>query len=114
MHAENACRDAELGGDRKLWQLYGSLAGFPLNGYRMENKIFISIHDLTDDIDDPDEYQKVVGRYTLATSNNRLLRILINSWVDLITLSLPFFALRERISFRRIGSRLFPSSLWYK
>jgi len=87
-HLNIARSDAFSGGRGKIWEFYRSLAGFPLNEHkkplneqRKEDEIFISIHDLTDDIDRPKEYDKVIKRYSYAASNNPLKRVLINCWI---------------------------------
>jgi len=82
-HAEIVCRDAGLGGRGKLWEFYRSLAGYPLTEHKIENEIFNTIHDLTDDIDDPAKYDRIIRIYTYATSNNRYKRILVYCWIGL-------------------------------
>jgi len=91
-NAETAICNAEKGGRGKLWQLYRSLAGYPLKRHRIEKEIFTPIHDLTDDIDDPKEYKKLVKMLTCATSTNRYKRILIlYNWLILgLTDSRPY------------------------
>lgn len=57
---QNVISDAALGGRGKLWELYRSLANFPLNKHMFEKKIFIQIDDFTDDFDTPDDYKKIL------------------------------------------------------
>lgn len=82
-HSENAITDATLGGRGKLWELYRSIAGFQLTEHKIEKQIFIPIHDFTDDIDSPDEYNKVIKTYEYIASNNIFKKILIHTWVGL-------------------------------
>lgn len=86
---KNVIYQAKLGGDGKLWTLYRSLAGFPLEKHQVENRIFISIDDFTDDFDLPSEYDSNIKKYEYLTSNSLYKRILVYIWVkyiDLITI----------------------------
>ena len=114
-HTENARRDAEMGGRGKLWELYRSFAGYSLNEHRIENEIFISIHDLTDDIDYPYDYNRLVKIFTYVASTNRYKWILIlYSWLGLSLVSffpylMKFLKRNLKKSLKRIrlyGSRL--------
>lgn len=66
---QQAIRDAERGGRGKLWEIYRSLTGQPLRGKRiqLDERIFRTIDDLTDDVDTPEEWQ----RLELAISESR-------------------------------------------
>lgn len=91
-HLMKACSHALSGGRGKLWEFYRSLAGFPLNEHKREEKIFTSIHDLTDDIDSPKEYHKIIERYSYAASKNPLKQILVYCWVNAI---IPFLYIKK-------------------
>jgi hypothetical protein len=56
--ANKVLKDAKKGGRGKVWELYQTLCGFPLNKQTIivEKNIFKVIDDLTDDIDSPLEY----------------------------------------------------------
>ncbi|SHF79834.1 Choline kinase [Fodinibius roseus] len=83
-HLNIARSHALSGGRGKMWEFYRSLAGFPLNEHKKDDEIFTSIHDLTDDIDSPKEYDKLVKRYTYAASKKPLKRILVYCWIHAI------------------------------
>lgn len=76
-HLNIARSHALSGGRGKLWEFYRSLAGFPLNEHKKEDKIFTSIHDFTDDIDSPEEYDKIKKKYTYVASKKPLKQILL-------------------------------------
>jgi len=80
-HLNIARSHARSGGRGKMWEFYRSLAGFPLNKHKKEEEIFTSIHDLTDDIDSPKEYDKLLKRYTFASSKKPIKQILVHCWV---------------------------------
>lgn len=56
-----ALRDAETGGRGKLWEIYRALTGQPLRGKRikLDERIFRTIDDLTDDVDTPEEWERL-------------------------------------------------------
>lgn len=58
---QQAIRDAETGGRGKLWEIYRALTGQPLRGKRiqLDERIFRTIDDLTDDVDTPEERQNL-------------------------------------------------------
>ena len=74
-NARRVCADAQAGGRGKIWELYRALAGFSLDSHQLERKLFVSIHDFTDDIDSPEEYERVAGKYLRFTSKSRLKKI---------------------------------------
>ncbi len=80
----NACctviADGVAGGKGKLWQLYRSIVGAELNQHHIEKDFFFPIHDFTDDIDSPEEYEKVIKRYEMYTSY-KLTRIMLLSYL---------------------------------
>ncbi len=76
-HAERTIRYAEEGNSAKFWQLYQSLAGFPFKDKRIEKDIFFPIHDLTDYIDCPEDYNRVVKMLACYTSTKRFKRLLM-------------------------------------
>lgn len=80
-HLNIARSNALRGGRGKIWEFYRSLAGFPLDLHKKDDEIFISIHDLTDDIDSPREYEKIVNRYSYAASKKPLNQFLIYCWI---------------------------------
>ncbi|GAB6166468.1 hypothetical protein JCM19992_24680 [Thermostilla marina] len=57
-HLRIAIEDAHRGGRGKLWELYRSVAGFPLRRHQVENVLFREIDDYTDDIDTVAEYRR--------------------------------------------------------
>ncbi|MBI4732012.1 MAG: hypothetical protein HY781_07790 [Chloroflexi bacterium] len=63
---ELAYNNAKQGGKGKLWQVYRALAGIPLDKHKVENQIFESIEDITDDIDTPEDYGRTISLFTLA------------------------------------------------
>ena len=80
-NAEGVILRARLGGRGKLWELYRSIAGFPYNEHLIEDEIFISINDFTDDFDFPEDYKTNIKRYEYLTSPNRHKRVLVYAWV---------------------------------
>ncbi|MEM9399017.1 MAG: hypothetical protein AAF984_02305 [Verrucomicrobiota bacterium] len=76
-----AIQDAQSGGKGKLWQIYRSLVGLPLNKIEFDSIIFIHIDDFTDDFDSPSEYDASIKRYEYLTSNNIFKRIWIHLWM---------------------------------
>lgn len=58
---QQAIRDAETGGRGKLWEIYRALTGQPLRGKRiqLDERIFRTIDDLTDDVDTPEEWERL-------------------------------------------------------
>ena len=93
-NAERVCVDAKEGGRGKIWELYRSLAGFSLAESRTEREIFVSIHDFTDDVDSPEEYERVAGRYSRLTSGTSLGKLSLYSF---LYLTAPCFFLRKCI-----------------
>ncbi len=57
-----------------LWRLYRSMMGFPLDANRIENHVFRSVDDFTDDFDDPCDYDKAIRRYGYITSPKPIVR----------------------------------------
>lgn len=80
-NAENVIRQTKLGSRGKLWELYRSIAGFPHNEHLIEDDIFISINDLTDDFDLPSDYDANLEKYEYLTSPDRHKRILFYVWM---------------------------------
>ncbi len=75
-----ALADNEQGGRGKLWELYAVLCGYSLeqarntkNAGNTNTPLFTSIMDLTDDIDTPDDYQRLC--HILQLHKNSLLRV---------------------------------------
>lgn len=58
---QQTIRDAETGGRGKLWEIYRALTGQPLRGKRiqLDERIFRTIDDLTDDVDTPEEWERL-------------------------------------------------------
>jgi hypothetical protein len=54
-----ALKDAQNGGRGRMWQIYRALAGIPLSQHSFVPQFLEQITDLTDDIDLPEEYQRV-------------------------------------------------------
>lgn len=86
-NTKNIIYQAKLGGNGKLWTLYRSLAGFPLEKHQVENKIFISIDDFTDDFDFPSEYDSNIRKYEYLTSSSLYKKILVYIWIKYIDLT---------------------------
>ncbi|MCH2183062.1 MAG: NTP transferase domain-containing protein [Mariniblastus sp.] len=85
--AERVCADAKAGGRGKIWELYRALAGFSLDEQQFEREIFVSIHDFTDDIDSPEEYERMAGQYLKYTSKSWLKKFSLYSG---LVFSAPF------------------------
>ena len=83
-NAQQVCLQAKSGGRGKLWELYRSLAGFLPEEHKVENNIFISIHDFTDDFDSPIEYKANIRRYEYLTSKSRYKNLLVLLWVNYV------------------------------
>ena len=47
-------------GQQSFWALYRLMAGFPVDKHRVESRLFIEMHDETDDIDFPQDVQRIV------------------------------------------------------
>ncbi|MCH2180210.1 MAG: hypothetical protein MK106_15565 [Mariniblastus sp.] len=73
-NADRVSADAKRGGRGKIWELYRSLAGFSLDESRTDHRIFVPIHDFTDDIDSPQEDERVAVRYSHLTSSSFVTR----------------------------------------
>jgi hypothetical protein len=79
-HIAVATDDALHGGRGRLWQLYRSLAGLPLDSEAVERRIFHRINDLTDDFDVPADWTMWRRRHRLATSASPTVRLLFALW----------------------------------
>lgn len=80
-NAENVILQTKVGSRGKLWELYRSIAGFPHNEHLIEDEIFISINDFTDDFDFPSDYDANVKKYEYLTSPNCHKKMLVYLWV---------------------------------
>ncbi len=56
--------DAVFGRSGKLWQLYRSLIDTPLDSHQTEATIFLTIDDITDDFDFPEDYRRFVRLFS--------------------------------------------------
>lgn len=74
-HAADCALQAAAGGGKgKLWQMYYSLLGSPMDEHRIDSDVFFVIDDFTDDFDSPEDYDSSVRRYRLIASGNRFAR----------------------------------------
>lgn len=50
----------ENSGQQSFWGLYRLMAGFPVDKHKVETSLFVNIHDETDDIDFPQDVQRLI------------------------------------------------------
>lgn len=50
----------ENSGQQSFWGLYRLMAGFPVDKHRVETSLFVNIHDETDDVDFPQDVQRLI------------------------------------------------------
>lgn len=96
---ENVHQHTISGGGGRLWQLYSTVVGFPLNQSRVEQKHFLEINDFTDDFDLPQDYRRARRRFAVRASGAPLSHVAL--WVMVACSAPAWWAKRWRRALRR-------------
>ena len=53
-------RNYTLTGQQSFWVVYRLMAGLPIDKHLVENELFVEVHDETDDVDFPQDVNRLV------------------------------------------------------
>lgn len=79
-HIAIVCRNAENGGNGKLWDLFKSIEFDPAYNHMNDKNIFVPIRDNTNDFDSPEEYIQNLKKYNLFRFTNRMKEFYASMW----------------------------------
>ncbi len=83
-----------------MWEIYRSLAGLPLNTHGFSPQFLEQITDLTDDIDFPEDYHRVIKLFTWEERKSIIAKARLYWYV---------FAVKARARVNKIKQELFPA-----